>query len=140
MFILFFIFPYITFFPLGQPLLAFFEWNEELQQPHLTNRKFRSYHLEDSKDSEDFEDSSQLSEKPLTLNFECEGVEKPLDLSQMDSFKQPLCRDTPIPKLVSCSICQPLKTRTFQNNSYMGIIKKLLPIPKERLRRDVRGH
>uniref|UniRef100_A0A8C7BSE6 Poly [ADP-ribose] polymerase n=1 Tax=Neovison vison TaxID=452646 RepID=A0A8C7BSE6_NEOVI len=88
----------------AQPLLAFFEWNEELQQPHLTNRKFRSYHLEDSKDSEDFEDSSQLSEKPLTLNFECEGVEKPLDLSQMDSFKQPLCRDTPIPKLVSCSI------------------------------------
>ncbi|XP_012904270.1 protein mono-ADP-ribosyltransferase PARP4 isoform X1 [Mustela putorius furo] len=88
----------------AQPLLAFFEWNEELQQPHLTNRKFRSYHLEDSEDSEDFEDSSQLSEKPLTLNFECEDVEKPLDLSQMDSFKQPLCRDTPIPKLVSCSI------------------------------------
>ncbi|XP_059000138.1 protein mono-ADP-ribosyltransferase PARP4 isoform X3 [Mustela lutreola] len=88
----------------AQPLFAFFEWNEELQQPHLTNRKFRSYHLEDSEDSEDFEDSSQLSEKPLTLNFECEDVEKPLDLSQMDSFKQPLCRDTPIPKLVSCSI------------------------------------
>ncbi|XP_022378335.1 poly [ADP-ribose] polymerase 4 isoform X1 [Enhydra lutris kenyoni] len=88
----------------AQPLLAFFEWNEELQQPHLTNRKFKSYHLEDSEDSEDFEDSSQLSEKPLTLNFECEDVEKPLDLSQMDSFKQPLCRDTPFPKLVSCSI------------------------------------
>nr|XP_035953034.1 protein mono-ADP-ribosyltransferase PARP4 isoform X1 [Halichoerus grypus]XP_035953035.1 protein mono-ADP-ribosyltransferase PARP4 isoform X1 [Halichoerus grypus] len=100
----------------AQPLSAFFEWNEELQQPHLTNRKFRSSQLEDSEDfavkcsttelypqdSEDFEDSSQLSEKPLTLNFECGDVEKPLGLSQMDSFKRPLCRDAPFPKLVGC--------------------------------------
>ncbi|XP_045834014.1 protein mono-ADP-ribosyltransferase PARP4 isoform X2 [Meles meles] len=88
----------------AQPLSAFFEWNEELQQPHLTNRKFRLYHLEDSEDSEDFEDSSQLSEKLLTLNFECEDVEKLLGLSQMDLFKQPVCRDAPFPNLVSCSI------------------------------------
>ncbi|XP_027444656.1 protein mono-ADP-ribosyltransferase PARP4 isoform X5 [Zalophus californianus] len=82
-----------------EPFSAFFEWNEELQQPHLTNRKFRSSHLEDS---EDFEDSSQLSEKPLTLSFECGDGETPLGLSQMDSFKRPLCRDAPFPKLVGC--------------------------------------
>ncbi|XP_073750907.1 protein mono-ADP-ribosyltransferase PARP4 isoform X7 [Callorhinus ursinus] len=82
-----------------EPFSAFFEWNEELQQPHLTNRKFRSSQLEDS---EDFEDSSQLSEKPFTLSFECGDGETPLGLSQMDSFKRPLCRDAPFPKLVGC--------------------------------------
>ncbi|XP_034520827.1 protein mono-ADP-ribosyltransferase PARP4 isoform X2 [Ailuropoda melanoleuca] len=86
----------------AQPPSAFFEWNEELQQAHLTNRKFRSSQLQDSEDSEDV--GSQLSEKPLTLNFECRDVEKPLGLSRMDSFKRPLCRDAPFPKLVGCSI------------------------------------
>ncbi|XP_008690327.2 protein mono-ADP-ribosyltransferase PARP4 [Ursus maritimus] len=86
----------------AQPLSAFFEWNEELQQAHLTNRKFRSSQLQDSEDSEDI--GSQLSEKPLTLSFECRDVEKPLGLSRMDSFKRPLCRDAPFPKLVGCSI------------------------------------
>ncbi|XP_078305685.1 protein mono-ADP-ribosyltransferase PARP4 isoform X2 [Panthera onca] len=90
-----------------QPLAAFSARNEELRH-HLTNRKLGSPELEVFEDFEKGCFSSPLSEKSLTLNFAWEDVEMPLDLSQMDSFKQtgtePLCRSDPFLKQGACSI------------------------------------
>ncbi|XP_070376418.1 protein mono-ADP-ribosyltransferase PARP4 isoform X3 [Equus asinus] len=76
-----------------QPLSAFSEWIEEIQHKHLTKRKLKSSELEVFEDCEEVCLDSPLPEKPLSL-FKCGGVEKPLDLSQMDSFKQTRIKST----------------------------------------------
>ena len=59
----------------------------------MTKRKLKSSELEVFEDCEEVCLDSPLPEKPLSL-FKCGGVEKPLDLSQMDSFKQTRIKST----------------------------------------------
>uniref|UniRef100_A0A8C4PFI8 Poly [ADP-ribose] polymerase n=1 Tax=Equus asinus asinus TaxID=83772 RepID=A0A8C4PFI8_EQUAS len=61
--------------------------------PLLPCLKLKSSELEVFEDCEEVCLDSPLPEKPLSL-FKCGGVEKPLDLSQMDSFKQTRIKST----------------------------------------------
>ncbi|XP_016059049.1 PREDICTED: poly [ADP-ribose] polymerase 4 [Miniopterus natalensis] len=70
-----------------QALSAPSEWQEELQFKRLTKKKHKSSKLKVFEDFEGLSLGSHLPEKPLTHNFECRDVERPLDLSQVDSFK-----------------------------------------------------
>ncbi|KAM8918887.1 protein mono-ADP-ribosyltransferase PARP4 [Lycaon pictus] len=105
----------------AQPFSAFFEWKEKLPQPHLTNRKFKLSRLEYSEDLDVLEDfGSQLSEKPLIVNFEHGDVEKPLDLSRMDSFKLPLCEAAPFLKPAGYSISAAHSSACLEVQPFFG--------------------
>ncbi|XP_059540128.1 protein mono-ADP-ribosyltransferase PARP4 isoform X2 [Myotis daubentonii] len=72
---------------ISQTLLASSGWDEELQLECLTKIKCRSSKLEVFKGFGECSLGFHIPEKPLTQNFECRDVERPLDLSQVDSFK-----------------------------------------------------
>ncbi|XP_029792881.1 protein mono-ADP-ribosyltransferase PARP4 isoform X2 [Suricata suricatta] len=108
----------------AKPLSAFSRWNEELQHQHLTDRKFGSPKLEGFEDLEEDCFSFPLSEKSLSFNFECEDVEKPLDLRQMDSFKQTgtetLSRNAPSLKQGAGSISAPYRLACLKAEPLIG--------------------
>nr|XP_031540354.1 LOW QUALITY PROTEIN: protein mono-ADP-ribosyltransferase PARP4 [Vicugna pacos] len=70
-----------------QPLSSVSEWNKDLKLK-LRIKRCKSSKLKVSKDSEVVSLGSQPPEEPGTLSSECRGVERLLDLSQMESFKQ----------------------------------------------------
>uniref|UniRef100_A0A8D2D2A3 Poly [ADP-ribose] polymerase n=1 Tax=Sciurus vulgaris TaxID=55149 RepID=A0A8D2D2A3_SCIVU len=73
-----------------QPFSTSSEWNEEPLHKHLIKKKkkIKSSTLEVSEDSEVADLGLQQVAQSFTLSFKGRGVEKPLNLSQMDSFKQ----------------------------------------------------
>lgn len=81
------VFPDIIIFSSGQSLLASSGWHEELQLEYLTEKECISSKLEVFKGFGELSLCSHIPEKALTQNFECRDVERPLDLSQVDSFK-----------------------------------------------------
>ncbi|XP_066225211.1 protein mono-ADP-ribosyltransferase PARP4 [Saccopteryx leptura] len=70
-----------------QALSASSEWHEELQFKCLTKKNRKSHKLEVSEAFKELRLCSHLPEIPLTPSFECEDVERPLDLSQIDSYE-----------------------------------------------------
>ncbi|XP_032352428.1 protein mono-ADP-ribosyltransferase PARP4 isoform X2 [Camelus ferus] len=70
-----------------QPLSSVSEWNEGLKLKLRIKRR-KSSKLKVSKDSEVASLGPQPPEEPGTLSSECRGVERLLDLSQVESFKQ----------------------------------------------------
>ncbi|XP_019507947.1 PREDICTED: poly [ADP-ribose] polymerase 4 isoform X1 [Hipposideros armiger] len=70
-----------------QPLSASSEWHEEFLCKHFTKRKLKSSKVEVFEDFEFLSLGFQQPEEALTLDFERRDVEKPLDLSQINSLK-----------------------------------------------------
>ncbi|EPY87113.1 hypothetical protein CB1_000273064 [Camelus ferus] len=70
-----------------EPLSSVSEWNEGLKLKLRIKRR-KSSKLKVSKDSEVASLGPQPPEEPGTLSSECRGVERLLDLSQVESFKQ----------------------------------------------------
>uniref|UniRef100_A0A8C0SWD1 Poly [ADP-ribose] polymerase n=1 Tax=Canis lupus familiaris TaxID=9615 RepID=A0A8C0SWD1_CANLF len=112
----------------AQPFSAFFEWKEKLPQPHLTNRKFKLSRLEYSEDLDVLEDfGSQLSEKPLIVNFEHGDVEKPLDARVSDSFKLPLCEAAPFLKPLVIAFLLPIVQPVWKFSPFLVLVSFILP-------------
>ncbi|XP_036108057.1 protein mono-ADP-ribosyltransferase PARP4 [Molossus molossus] len=72
---------------LPQDLSAFSGWHEQEKLRRLTKKKRESPKLEVFEGFQVFGLGSHLPEKPLTHSFDCRDVERPLDLSQIDSLK-----------------------------------------------------
>lgn len=107
-----------------QTLSSSSEQHEELRPKRLSKKKYKSSKLKVFEGSEVLGLGSHIPEKPLIFNYECGDAERPLDLSQIDSFKyteiKPVFTKASSPRMALSNSFAPSGSASFLAASSIG--------------------